>query len=50
MRAEGDEVEEEEEGAIEGEESECQLVKRLIETEDDSCDSSLHKLRAAGLR
>lgn len=40
-RGEGDEGEEQEEGGIEREESQCQLVKRLIETKDDSCDSSL---------
>lgn len=43
LKEEGDEGEEQEERGLEREELEWQLVKRLIETEDDSCDSWLHK-------
>lgn len=48
LTEEGDDGEEQDKGGIESEESECQVVKRLIESQDDSCDSPLHKLRAAG--
>lgn len=40
--------EEKEERGIERIELSCQAVKCLIESKDDSCDSLLHKHRAAG--